>query len=88
MGGYQEDLEAMKRKQEPKPVNPSPFHCGRTWSKGSLIGRGSFGSVFVATLQKPISPNITLPPFMAVKSAEVSVSGSLQREKQVLDNLR
>ncbi|KAK9291909.1 hypothetical protein L1049_019860 [Liquidambar formosana] len=64
----------MKRKQELEPVKPSPFHYGRTWSKGSLIGRGSFGSVFVATLKKPISPNIILPPFMAVKSAEVSVS--------------
>ncbi|KAJ4842358.1 hypothetical protein Tsubulata_027656 [Turnera subulata] len=60
---------------------------GVAWSRGPLIGRGGFGSVYLANLKNPRSRNSCYPPVMAVKSAEVSVSSSLQKEKEVFDNL-
>ncbi|KAJ7974430.1 Mitogen-activated protein kinase kinase [Quillaja saponaria] len=47
-----------------------------------MIGKGSYGSVFLATLKKPKTNFSHLPTVMAVKSAEVSASGSLQKEKE------
>lgn len=57
---------------------------GTSWFRGRVIGQGSFGCVFIA---KPKSNSSFLPPLMAVKSAEVSASASLQKEKEVFDNL-
>ncbi|KAG5559615.1 hypothetical protein RHGRI_009216 [Rhododendron griersonianum] len=56
---------------------------------GDLIGTGAFGSVYLATLKKPKSQQQLgpFPPKMAVKSAELFDSGSLQMEKQVLSIL-
>ncbi|KAL4580766.1 hypothetical protein LXL04_016968 [Taraxacum kok-saghyz] len=56
--------------------------------RGCLIGKGCFGSVYVANLKKPKSRYSSFPPILAVKSAEVSVSSSIQKEKEVLNNLR
>jgi serine/threonine protein kinase len=56
--------------------------------RGPIIGKGSFGSVFLATLKKSRSSFSCIPSAMAVKSAEFSVSASLQKEKEVLDNLK
>lgn len=61
---------------------------GEEWFRGPLIGKGSFGSVFLATLKKPKSRFSCFPSVMAVKSAEVSDSGSLQKEKEVLNNIQ
>ncbi|KAF5739007.1 protein kinase byr2-like [Tripterygium wilfordii] len=58
---------------------------GAQWVRGPIIGRGSFGSVYLAYSKKPYS---YLPPAMAVKSAEVSDSASLQKEVEVLKNLQ
>ncbi|CAK7341175.1 unnamed protein product [Dovyalis caffra] len=57
------------------------------WSRGPLIGKGGFGSVYLANLRNPKSRNGCYPLVMAVKSAEVSVSGSVQKEKEVFNNL-
>ncbi|XP_059430635.1 mitogen-activated protein kinase kinase kinase 20-like [Corylus avellana] len=73
----------MKRKAE-----DSMCGHGGSWVRGPIIGKGSFGSVFLATLKKSRSSFSCLPSAMAVKSAEVSVSASLQKEKEVLDNLK
>lgn len=61
---------------------------GITWNRGAMLGKGSFGSVYLATLKKPRSKYGWLPSVMAVKSAEVSVSGSIQKEREVLSNVK
>ncbi|XP_076886345.1 mitogen-activated protein kinase kinase kinase 20-like [Bidens hawaiensis] len=58
---------------------------GVSWFRGAMIGKGSFGRVFVANVKSRYS---LYPPIMAVKSADVSASGSIQKEKEVLDNIR
>ncbi|KAL3609348.1 hypothetical protein D5086_000368 [Populus alba] len=55
---------------------------GVAWSRGPLLGKGGFGSVYLASLKNPKSRNGYYPPVMAVKSAEVSASCSLQKEKE------
>ena len=55
------------------------------WERGPLLGKGAFGSVFLA---KPTSKFRSFPSLMAVKSAEISVSATLQKEKQVFDNVQ
>ncbi|XP_042031983.1 mitogen-activated protein kinase kinase kinase 20-like [Salvia splendens] len=61
---------------------------GIAWVRSSMIGRGSFGRVYLATLRNPSSKCSSLPPVMAVKSAEVSSSASLQKEREVYSNLQ
>uniref|UniRef100_A0A2C9U2A8 Protein kinase domain-containing protein n=1 Tax=Manihot esculenta TaxID=3983 RepID=A0A2C9U2A8_MANES len=60
---------------------------GVAWWRGSLLGKGGFGSVYLAYLKKPKSRNAFYRPVMAVISAEVSSSSSLQKEKEVFNNL-
>ena len=66
----------------------SDFGDGETWVRGPLIGKGGFGSVFLATSKKPNSRFQCFPSVMAVKSAEVSISASLQKEKEVHNNVQ
>uniref|UniRef100_A0A2N9FF35 Protein kinase domain-containing protein n=1 Tax=Fagus sylvatica TaxID=28930 RepID=A0A2N9FF35_FAGSY len=73
----------MKREAE-----ASDFGDGETWVRGPLIGKGGFGSVFLATSKKPNSRFQCFPSVMAVKSAEVSISASLQKEKEVHNNVQ
>ncbi|KAK4436702.1 Mitogen-activated protein kinase kinase kinase [Sesamum alatum] len=61
---------------------------GVAWIRGSMIGKGGFGCVYLATLRNPRSKYSCLPPVMAVKSAEVSASASIQKEREVLSNLK
>ncbi|CAA2935189.1 mitogen-activated kinase kinase kinase YODA-like [Olea europaea subsp. europaea] len=61
---------------------------GVAWFRGAMIGKGGFGRVYLATLKNPKSKYSCLPSVMAVKSAEVSVSGSIQKEKEVLSNVK
>ncbi|KAI3727131.1 hypothetical protein L1987_66940 [Smallanthus sonchifolius] len=61
---------------------------GVAWFRGAMIGKGSFGCVFIANLKNLKSRYSSYPPIMAVKSAEVSASGSIQKEKEVMDNIR
>lgn len=79
-----------KRKQEHVVVEEhrSKYGDGMSWFRGCLIGKGCFGSVFLANLKKPKSRYSSYPPIMAVKSAEVSVSSSIQKEREVLNNIR
>ncbi|KAL6996735.1 hypothetical protein U1Q18_006864 [Sarracenia purpurea var. burkii] len=60
---------------------------GVAWFRGAMIGKGSSGSVYLATSKKPRSRYGYFPEVMAVKSAEVSVSGSIQNERQVFSNI-
>ncbi|KAF5936587.1 hypothetical protein HYC85_024093 [Camellia sinensis] len=57
-----------------------------TWRRGKMIGKESFGSVYLATLKKPLPNKSQL--LMVVKSAELSVSKSLQEERKVFKNLQ
>ena len=61
---------------------------GELWERGALLGRGSFGSVFVATLKKPSHRFSAFPSVMAVKSAEISLSITLQEEREAFDNVQ
>ncbi|WCJ40318.1 Protein kinase superfamily protein [Euphorbia peplus] len=60
---------------------------GDSWHRGPLLGKGGFGSVYLAELKGPNSRNGCFPELMAVKSAEVSASSSLQKEKEVLHDM-
>ncbi|KAJ0643239.1 putative mitogen-activated protein kinase kinase kinase [Helianthus annuus] len=60
---------------------------GVSWFRGVMIGKGSFGCVFIAKLKNFNSRYSLYPPVMAVKSADVSASGSIQKEKEVMDNI-
>ncbi|KAI7985772.1 Mitogen-activated protein kinase kinase kinase 17 [Camellia lanceoleosa] len=60
---------------------------GVAWFRGAMIGKGSFGSVYLGISKKPGSRYGCFPAIMAVKSAEVSVSGSIQKEREVLNNI-
>ncbi|PWA96135.1 phosphorylase kinase, gamma catalytic subunit [Artemisia annua] len=70
--------EAKRSKQE-------DYGDGAAWIRGSVIGKGRYGSVFIANTKVKYS---SYPSIMAVKSAEVSVSCSIQQEKEVMDNIR
>ncbi|CAI9280698.1 unnamed protein product [Lactuca saligna] len=80
--------EGKRRKQEHEVLEQSKYGDGMAWFRGCLIGKGCFGSVFLANLKKPKSRYSSYPPIMAVKSAEVSVSSSIQNEREVVNNLR
>ncbi|KAL8250248.1 hypothetical protein R6Q59_033941 [Mikania micrantha] len=84
----EDDCERKRRKQEHGVVETSKYGDGMAWVRGCLIGKGCFGSVFVASMKKPKSRYSSYPPIMAVKSAEVSVSSSIQKEREVLNNIR
>lgn len=67
--------------EQKKMINAiNKYGDGLGWCRGEMLGKGSFGSVYIA---KPRSKYSCLPPVMAVKSAEVSVSGSIQKEREV-----
>ncbi|KAL2479012.1 mitogen-activated protein kinase kinase kinase 21 [Forsythia ovata] len=61
---------------------------GLAWFRRSMIGKGGFGCVYLAILKNPISKHSYFPSVMAVKSAEVSVSGSIQKEREVFTNVK
>ncbi|KAF3618048.1 putative chaperone protein dnaJ 8, chloroplastic-like [Capsicum annuum] len=64
------------------------FGDGVAWYRGAMVGKGSFGCVYLATLKNPRLNYSYFPAVMAVKSAEVSVSGSIQKEREVLSNIK
>ncbi|PQM40199.1 mitogen-activated protein kinase kinase kinase 2 [Prunus yedoensis var. nudiflora] len=63
---------------------------GNQWERGEMIGEGSYGSVFLAFWKKPLwelNLNDTPPaPVMAVKSAKLSNSESIQHEAGILSD--
>lgn len=77
-----------KAKEDEEEEQQRMWNHGGQWLRGPLIGKGSFGSVFLATSKKPRSQVSFFPPIMAVKSAEFSVSGSIQKEKEILDKVQ
>ncbi|KAI3761470.1 hypothetical protein L1987_51887 [Smallanthus sonchifolius] len=83
-----EDVNEGKRsKQEDLKLAQKMYGDGVSWFRGAMIGKGSFGRVFVANLKNLKSRYSLYPPIMAVKSADVSASGSIQKEKEVMDNI-
>ncbi|KAL7158000.1 hypothetical protein ABFS83_02G113600 [Erythranthe nasuta] len=61
---------------------------GADWIRGSIIGKGGFGSVYTATLKKNTENKLRFPSVMAVKSSEVSVSTTLQKEMEIMSDLK
>ncbi|KAL7090663.1 hypothetical protein ACP275_12G055500 [Erythranthe tilingii] len=62
---------------------------GAAWKRGSMIGKGGFGSVYLATLKNNKNKNkLGFPSVMAVKSSEVSVSSTLQKEREIMADLK
>ncbi|KAG8367079.1 hypothetical protein BUALT_Bualt16G0035400 [Buddleja alternifolia] len=55
------------------------------WIRGEKLGHGSFATVSLAMSS---GRSCILPPLMAVKSCEFSLSNSLMREKLILDELK
>ncbi|XP_059624772.1 mitogen-activated protein kinase kinase kinase 20-like [Cornus florida] len=84
----------MKRKQEDEvqykveQKSVCKLGDGAAWLRGTMIGKGSFGSVYFAVSKKPRLRHSYLPSIIAVKSAEVSGSGSIQKEREVLSNIQ
>ncbi|XP_050234580.1 mitogen-activated protein kinase kinase kinase 20-like [Mercurialis annua] len=58
---------------------------GVLWRRGNLLGEGGYGSVHSATLKKP---NSLYPSLMAVKSAELPESASLQKETEIYNTFQ
>ncbi|KAK6127929.1 hypothetical protein DH2020_038358 [Rehmannia glutinosa] len=69
-------------------VERREYGDGVSWFRGSMIGKGGFGCVYLATLKNPKSKYSYFPSVMAVKSAEVSNSGSIQKEREILSNVK
>nr|XP_016472334.1 PREDICTED: mitogen-activated protein kinase kinase kinase YODA-like [Nicotiana tabacum] len=80
-------VELQGKKMELKS-NINEFGDGVSWYRGAMLGKGSFGHVYLAKLKNTRSKNGYLPSVMAVKSAEVSISGSIQKEREVLNNIK
>ncbi|KAF5758055.1 putative mitogen-activated protein kinase kinase kinase STE-STE11 family [Helianthus annuus] len=86
--GGDKDHEGKRSKQEDWTKHAQKMYGdGAAWVRGVMIGKGSFGYVFIANLKNDKSRYSLYPPVMAVKSAEVSASGSIQKEKEVMDNI-
>ncbi|KAL8099105.1 mitogen-activated protein kinase kinase kinase 20-like [Apium graveolens] len=83
----EDDVYVDKAEQNKLLCKRNKYGDGVAWFRGALLGKGSFGSVFLATLKKPKLKFRCFPPLMAIKSAEVSVSGSIQKEREVLSNI-
>ncbi|XP_050232610.1 mitogen-activated protein kinase kinase kinase 20-like [Mercurialis annua] len=67
--------------------NKAYDNSGATWWRRELLGEGGYASVYLAISKKPKSRNLMRPVTMAVKSAVVSKSSSLLKEKQIFDHL-
>ncbi|GFP93565.1 mitogen-activated protein kinase kinase kinase 3 [Phtheirospermum japonicum] len=63
---------------------------GVSWIRGPLLGRGTFGRVHKASLRIKHQSKYKscFPCEMAVKSAEVSVAGTLLVEREIMSNLK
>ncbi|KAL6180114.1 hypothetical protein ACLB2K_046782 [Fragaria x ananassa] len=75
-------MGGMKRKAE------ESLGSGHKWMRGSKIGEGGFGSVFVAFTKIPYIHSHHMPEAMAVKSAKMKDSGSIQYELEVYNDMK
>nr|XP_011464683.1 PREDICTED: mitogen-activated protein kinase kinase kinase 1-like [Fragaria vesca subsp. vesca] len=73
-------MGGMKRKAE------ESLGSGHKWMRGSKISEGGFGSVFVAFTKIPYIHSHHMPEAMAVKSAKMKDSGSIQYELKVYND--
>ncbi|KAI3444986.1 hypothetical protein Pfo_001651 [Paulownia fortunei] len=58
------------------------------WTRGETLGTGGFGIVSIAKTHQESGGTHHLPPVVAVKSAKVSESKSLSKEKELLDKFK
>ncbi|KAL6576516.1 hypothetical protein OROHE_000297 [Orobanche hederae] len=81
-------MMAIQRNGDVREKDENEYGDGVAWVRGPMLGEGSFGRVYKATLRNSSTSRYScLPSEMAVKSAEVSVSGTLQKEKEIMNNL-
>lgn len=74
-------LPHTKRMREERSLSSN----GCSWIRGSLLGKGGFGSVFLAFNINPTTSRFKdLPPVMAVKSVSASSCAELLKEKILL----
>lgn len=78
--------EEFRDERQNRNQNQNPNGDGQSWSRGELIGKGSTASVFLATPNRG-TVNFLPADVMAVKSAEISDSAPLQKERVILDRL-
>ncbi|KAK9932611.1 hypothetical protein M0R45_019841 [Rubus argutus] len=71
-----------------KATEESFLGSGHKWKRGNKIGEGGFGSVFVAFSKLPYINMDNMPEAMAVKSAKIKDSESIQYELQVFRDLK
>ncbi|KAK6944318.1 Protein kinase domain [Dillenia turbinata] len=64
------------------PTPSSPDSTGPRWIRGSFIGKGTYGSVFVAKVMNPTNEFLAE---VAAKTAEISRSPTLKYEKHLLN---
>ncbi|CAE6075285.1 unnamed protein product [Arabidopsis arenosa] len=69
-------------KEITKEVFDGVVRKSSSWIKSEFLGRGSYGSVYLATSKKDKGKTI-----MAIKSAEISRASSLMEEERILTGL-
>ncbi|KAL6546869.1 hypothetical protein OROMI_022590 [Orobanche minor] len=80
-------MMAIQRDGDVREKDENEYGDGVAWVRGPMLGEGSFGRVYKATLRNSSTSRYSCLPYeMAVKSAEVSVSGTLQKEKEIMNN--
>ncbi|KAF8413807.1 hypothetical protein HHK36_001800 [Tetracentron sinense] len=72
--------------QQPKSTEMGKDVGGWMWMRGETIGKGSFGTVSLA-ITSPTKKLHIPPPIIAVKSAQISLSHSLEKEMKILSQL-
>lgn len=77
----QDDGDHVQETRRQKVIH-NTYGDGIDWRRGPKLGEGGAASVFLATLKN--RTHSRFPCAMAVKSAEISVSGSLKKEREVL----
>ncbi|OUZ99996.1 Protein kinase domain [Macleaya cordata] len=74
-------------------TTPMQIHGGGFWRREKVIGCGSSGFVSLASTnptqpQNSSETNLILPPLMAIKSTDISLSRSLKKEMKIISELQ
>lgn len=71
-----------KRRRTKEALNDEEVKNSSSWIKSEFIGRGTYGSVYIATRKGDKENNK-----MAIKEAEISIASSLMHEKKILSRI-